>query len=238
SVLAALFSILLIAAIAALVYTHILVRRQIAQFSLTIGGVGVKLDSQIAELKSLIGTIHGDRIEKAAATILEAIPRLTQFAIRAEKTVTAFENSLRIILGQQGGQQEISEDAIRRARQSGLGPDSYAPPPPTNTSSAGPKPQPNPRSRSNARPDRIQPVQLTEPSTEPLTTSTPTPSTRSTISTTTDDRVDDRIADQSHNESSSVSATLRRLSTRREQTVWALARAGEQPERIAAKFKI
>jgi len=127
SVLAALFSILLIAAIAALVYTHILVRRQIAQFSLTIGGVGVKLDSQIAELKSLIGTIHGDRIEKAAATILEAIPRLTQFAIRAEKTVTAFENSLRIILGQQGGQQEISEDAIRRARQSGLGPDSYAP---------------------------------------------------------------------------------------------------------------
>lgn len=122
SVLAAIFGILLLASIGALVYIYILVRQQISTFVLTIKDTGVKLDQQFARIDTLIGTIHGDKIEKAAQVILEIVPKVAKEATRMEQACTAFRGALQVLTSEQ----EIAGSDIERARHSGLGPESYA----------------------------------------------------------------------------------------------------------------
>ena len=124
SVLAAIFSILTLAAISALAYTHLLVRRQISEFTSIVTSTGIKLDSQIDRIDRLISNVQGDKLSRAAQAILESIPKQLQTAVRMEKTVIAFTEALKIIGGEQ--EREISDEAIQRARASGLGPESYA----------------------------------------------------------------------------------------------------------------
>ena len=124
SVLAAIFSILTLAAISALVYTYLLVRRQLAEFTSIVASTGVKLDSQIDRIDRLISNVQGDKLQRAAQAILEQIPKQAAVAIRMEKSVISFTEALKILTGER--EQEISEDAIQRARSSGLGPESYA----------------------------------------------------------------------------------------------------------------
>ncbi len=116
SILASLFAILLILAIASLVYTHILVRRQISQFSLTVQSVGTKLES-------IAGSIRGDKIEKAAEEFLQQIPKQAAIATRVERATLLFVEAIKHI----GGEFEISGSSADRARASGLGPEDYAP---------------------------------------------------------------------------------------------------------------
>jgi hypothetical protein len=122
SVLAAIFGILILAAIAALVYAHLLLRRQISSFSLTIASVSGKLDSQLGEIEALIATIHGDRIEKAAQALIEIVPQIAKQASRNEQVCTAFQQALQALVREEG----ISGSDLDRAKQSGLLPDSYA----------------------------------------------------------------------------------------------------------------
>lgn len=123
SILASLFALLLLASIGALVYAHVLLRRQIAEFSSLVQSTGSKMDSQFARIESLIGTIHGDRIEKAAAEFLAQIPKQAQLVTRIEKATLLFTDLVKHI----AGEVEISGSDIERARASGLGPESYAP---------------------------------------------------------------------------------------------------------------
>ena len=125
SVLAAIFSLLLLAAIATLVYVYLLVRKQIAEFTSIVTSTGVKLDTQFDRLDKLIAGVRGDQISKAASAILDSIPKQSATAVRMEQAVTAFTNALKILTGER--EQEITEEAIQRARASGLGPESYAP---------------------------------------------------------------------------------------------------------------
>ena len=123
TVIAALFSLLLLSSIAALIYAHILLRRQIAGFSLTVNESRIKLDSQFAHIEALIGTIHGDQIQKAAQEFLQQIPRQAQIATRLETATLLFIDAIKSI----GGEFEISGSAVQRAAASGLGPEDYAP---------------------------------------------------------------------------------------------------------------
>lgn len=122
TVLASLFAILLIAAISLLVYAHILVRRQISAFSLTVDNSTTRMDSQFARIETLVSSIHGDRIQQAAQQFIEQIPRQAAIATRIEAACIAFQGALRLI----SEEQSISGSAIDRARESGLGPESYA----------------------------------------------------------------------------------------------------------------
>lgn len=122
SVLAALFALLLLAAIGALIYAHILVRREIASFSLTVRDSGVKLESQCIRIEGLIGSVHGDKIEKAAKEIIAVIPQLAKVATRNEKVALLIIDTLNHIRQEEG----ISGGDLERARASGLGPEDYA----------------------------------------------------------------------------------------------------------------
>lgn len=127
TVIAAFLIIFLIAAIAALVYVYIVVRRQltaqIASFSLTAASIGSKFESQHAELTKLVVSIHGNEIQQAAKVLVEIVPKISREATRVEQACTAFRGALQYLTEEQ----EISGSAIDRARQSGLGPESYAP---------------------------------------------------------------------------------------------------------------
>jgi hypothetical protein len=122
SVLAAIFCLLLLAAIAALVYVHLLVRRQLSSFTLTVEQVGVKLDSQTARIEGLVGTINGRKLEEAAQDFISQIPKQAALVSRIENAVVIFAQLVKHI----AGESEISGSAIERARASGLEPDSYA----------------------------------------------------------------------------------------------------------------
>lgn len=122
TILASLFAILLIAAISALVYVHLLVRRQLSLFTLTLDNAKSKIDSNYARMEALVGTINGQKITEAVNRFLEQIPRQAQTATRIEQACLAFQSALKLI----SEEQDISGSAIDRARASGLLPDSYA----------------------------------------------------------------------------------------------------------------
>lgn len=122
TVLVALFSILLLASLAGLIYVYILTRRQISSFSLTVDGTRLKLDSQLAEIRTLVASVHGDQISKASEAFLQQIPRQAQIATRIEQAVLLFKD----LVVHVAGEEEISGSALDRARQSGLGPEDYA----------------------------------------------------------------------------------------------------------------
>src|SRR5208337_839083 len=122
TVIAALFSVFLLIAVGLLTYAHILLRRQIAGFSLTVNESRIKLDSQFARIEALIGTIHGDQIQKAAQEFLQQIPRQAALVTRIEKATILFIDAIKSI----GGEFEISGSAVQRAAASGLGPEDYA----------------------------------------------------------------------------------------------------------------
>jgi len=125
SVLAAIFCLLLLAAIAALVYVHLLVRRQLASFTLTVEQVSVKLDSQTARIEGLVGTINGRKLEEAAQDFISQIPKQAALVSRIEQAVVIFAQLVKHLTGES----EISGSAIERARASGLEPESFAPNP-------------------------------------------------------------------------------------------------------------
>lgn len=123
SILASLFSLLLIASISALVYANLQLRRKISEFSTTIQSAGVKMDTQFNHIETLIASVHGDRIEKAAEAFLQQVPRQAQLVTRIEKATLLFIDVVKHLQGEI----EIPDSAIERARESGLGPESYAP---------------------------------------------------------------------------------------------------------------
>jgi hypothetical protein len=125
SVLAAIFCLLSLAAIAALVYVYLRVRRQLESFTLTVEQVSVKLDSQTARIEGLVGTINGRKLEEAAQEFITQIPKQAALVNRIEQAVVLFAQLVKHITGES----EISGSAIERARASGLEPDSYAPNP-------------------------------------------------------------------------------------------------------------
>jgi hypothetical protein len=123
TILAALAVILLLAAISALAYAHILLRRQITAFSLTVTSTNAKLDQQFAKLDTLIASIHGHEIQEAAKDILNQTPKIAALATRIEQATTIFAGLCRELTGEIG----ISQSSLERARASGLGPEDYAP---------------------------------------------------------------------------------------------------------------
>ena len=123
TILAALATLLLLAAISALAYAHVLLRRQIISFSLTVTSTNAKLDQQFAKLDTLIASIHGHEIQEAAKDILNQTPKIAALATRIEQATTIFAGLCRELTGEIG----ISQSSLERARASGLGPEDYAP---------------------------------------------------------------------------------------------------------------
>ena len=127
TVIAAFLVIFLIAAIAALVYVYITVRKQltaqIASLSLTATGIGARFDSSQTKLELLIANVHGDKIEKAAQVLLGVVPQISKACTRIEQSLTTFRQTLEVLQSER----EIPDSALDRARQSGLLPGSYAP---------------------------------------------------------------------------------------------------------------
>lgn len=115
SVLAALFALLLLASIAALIYAHIVLRREVVNFSLLIKSSGVKMES-------LIAGVQGEKIQQAAQGFLQQIPRQAALVSRIEKATLLFIDVVKHLQGEI----EISGSDLDRARESGLGPESYA----------------------------------------------------------------------------------------------------------------
>jgi len=123
TILASLFAILLLASMAALIYVYILTRRQLSQLSLLIGETRTNIASSHTKIETLIASVHGDQISKAAEAFLEQIPKQAAIATRIEKAVVLYIDTLRHVLQDEG----ISGSALERARESGLGPEDYAP---------------------------------------------------------------------------------------------------------------
>jgi hypothetical protein len=123
SVLAALFAILILAAIGCLIYLYILARRQIAQFTSTVNSVGLRLESQYNRIETLVASVHGNELQKAAEDFISQIPKQAAIATRCERATLLFIDAIKSI----GGEFELSGSAVQRARESGLGPEDFAP---------------------------------------------------------------------------------------------------------------
>jgi hypothetical protein len=122
SAFSVLFLILLLAAASSIVYAHILLKREIQNFTLLVNQVSGKLDSNHVRMETLVSNIRGDKIEKAAQDFIAIVPRQAALATRIEQAVILFSQLVKEITTEQG----ISGSAIDRARDSGLLPDSYA----------------------------------------------------------------------------------------------------------------
>ena len=127
SVLAALISLLILAAIAGLIYAYLTTQRKlstlIADCTTLISSTRTATNADLQRIELLIASVKGDQISKAAADILQAIPRQAAIAGRIETACITFGQVLKLITEDQG----ISGSALDRARESGLLPDSYAP---------------------------------------------------------------------------------------------------------------
>ena len=118
-----LFLLLLLSAAAALVYTQLLLRRQITDFILILKGVESKIDSNYVRMEALVGTINGQKITEAVNQFLTQIPRQAQIASRNEQAALLIIDLVKHL----AGEAEISGSALDRARASGLGPEDYSP---------------------------------------------------------------------------------------------------------------
>ena len=138
SILCAIFGLILLASIAVLIWLlvrlhratrlfEISVTRLLADHSSTLSLLSTSISSILevhrAKTDEQIGRINGQKIEHAAETLIEAVPRISQLAARIERVVLVFGDLVKAIMDEQG----ISGSAIDRARESGLGPESYAP---------------------------------------------------------------------------------------------------------------
>ena len=102
----------MLASISALVYVYLLVRRQLASFTLTVSDARVKLDSQTARIEGLVGTINGRKLEEAAQDFISQIPKQAALVSRIEQAVVIFAQLVKHLTGES----EISGSAIERAR--------------------------------------------------------------------------------------------------------------------------
>jgi hypothetical protein len=118
-----LFLLLLLAAASILVYTNLLVRRQVSTLTLTITTFETNINATIARVEGLITKVHGQEITVAVKQFLEALPVQARTATRIERGFTALDTLVRQLVSEEG----LAESSIERARESGLEPESYAP---------------------------------------------------------------------------------------------------------------
>jgi hypothetical protein len=133
SVLAAIFSLILIASIGVLIWLLLRQHRALAQFlsalethsgklSLLESKIGGTLEIHRAKVDEQISKIRGEEISTAVKDFLVIVPKQAQVATRIERAVLLFTDLVKHL----AGEYEISESDIQRAKASGLGPESYA----------------------------------------------------------------------------------------------------------------
>lgn len=136
-----LFSILLIACASVLIYTLIQLQRRAHHLSTTLeliaSNVASNLDQHYAKIQAQVALINGQGLKEAIGHFLEGVRQQNQAVTETKRAAIALGDFARSLIDSDyiggdglGSITGTNASAIARARASGLGPESYAPPSP------------------------------------------------------------------------------------------------------------